>query len=145
MDYTCTTLVRRPPAAVMALLLDHDRMKEWEEGLLRIDWIERPKGRGEGSAWLVFAAPEGEMRMKETVLSVEPLRLEVVYELGTVWNRCVNRLEAMPEGTLWSMDVTFLGKDMTPLPAADFRSGTETGMARFKRFAESLGKPGRKN
>jgi hypothetical protein len=119
------------------LYINHELMPLWEEGLQRIEWIHETPSLVGNIGYLVFLGPEGEFKMKYKIESIEhPHTVIMIYEMGMVWNRCVNHFASMGEWTSWTMEVEFSGIESWNLPKESFIKKTTAGMQLFVDFVK---------
>jgi len=136
MQYSITLPIKREASATLALYVDHDQMIQWEEGLKTIEWITRTPSLSGSVCRLIFGTPPNEQRMKETIVKIDwPNKAEMIYEMGPVWNRCVNHFIPHGNDTLWTMDVEFRGVEAFGISQAAFEAKTHAGMVLFQTFA----------
>jgi hypothetical protein len=137
MQYSITIPIKREASATLALYVDHDQMIQWEAGLKTIEWITRTPSLSGSVCHLIFGTLPNEQRMKETIVKIDwPNMAEMIYEMGPVWNRCVNHFTPSGNDTLWTMDVEFRGVEAFGIPQAAFEAKTRAGMVLFQTFAD---------
>jgi hypothetical protein len=137
MQYSITLPIKREASSTLALYVDHNQMIQWEKGLKTIEWITRTPSLSGSVCHLIFGTPPSEQRMKETIVKIDwPNKAEMIYEMGPVWNRCVNHFIPNGNDTLWTMDVEFRGVEAFGIPQAAFEAKTRAGMELFQAFAD---------
>lgn len=132
MKYQCSTVIYDQIENVANLIMNHEQMPKWEQGLVRVDLID------DHSANLIFLHNGQEVVMKETFESILfPNTVVIIYEFNGAWNRCINNFSQLEKGVLWVMDCEFRFKEILDIPIENFIKKTEASMATFKTFVET--------
>jgi len=132
MKYQCSTVINNQIENVANLIINHEQMPKWEQGLVRVDLID------DHSANLIFMHNGQEVVMKETIESILfPNTVAIIYELNGTWNRCINHFSKLDKGVLWVMDCEFRFKENVDIPIEKFIKKTEASMETFKTFVET--------
>jgi hypothetical protein len=132
MKYQCSTVINDQIENVASLLIDHEQMPKWEQGLVRVDLID------DHSSNLIFMHNGQEVVMKETIESIQfPNTIVIIYEFNGAWNRCINHFSQLDKGVLWVMDCEFRFEEEIDIPMENFIKKTELSMETFKTFVET--------
>lgn len=144
MTYSTEIDISVPRDQVVALFSDPDRVSEWQESYIRMDYVSGELGQAGNVHNLVHKMGKGEMVMKETILENRlPDYFSATYEAGSVWNIIENTFtDTADGGTHWRIDTEFRCKGfmwiMTKVMPGVFKKQTKKTMVDFKTWAESL-------
>ena len=132
MKYQCEVFIDANIELVSKSYFDHNVLKKWDTGLLRVEPGESPN-----QYYLYYRWGEEEMRMKETIEEINlPNRGVVTYEVPGAWNRCVNQFFEENGKTRFVMDVEFIFDKDPNIPIEIFKEKTLLGMNLYKKFIE---------
>ena len=141
MKYTEKVLIDAPREEVLKVMRSREDAMKWMEGLKSFELIEGEMDQENSKYEMVFDNKGKEQKMKETILKMNPPgEIVTLYEMGGVWNECVNRFTETGDRTIYEMDVTFkfplLMSLFTWALKGMFRKETLKGMVALKDYIE---------
>ncbi len=144
MKYTNEIAVDLPLKRTVELFDNPDNMKYWMPGLLSFETYEGKAGKPGAKSKLRFKMGKREMEMIETIEESNfPENFVGTYEAPGVWNRQVNRFEAIDENTtryISESEFKFQTLSMKIfgwlMPGA-FKKQSQKYLEHFKDFAEN--------
>jgi hypothetical protein len=143
MKYTVDVFIDKPRDIVVKELRSKEAAFKWMEGLKEFELIKGKEDEENSVYKMVFENKGKTSEMIETITKMDPPEIiTTVYEMGSVWNECVNLFETTRKGTKYTMEVTFKFGFPWILFAWMFRpvfkKQTLSGMESFKAYLESL-------
>lgn len=116
---------------------------KWIKGLKSFELIEGKLDEVNSKYLMVIENNGKSQEMVETITEFNPPRsITTVYEMGSVWNECVNRFESKEGKTVYSMDTTFkfgfVMKLFIWIFKPMFKKETLKGLLAFKEYCESV-------
>ncbi len=143
MKYTVNVLIEKDRNKVLELIQDPAHFKDWMEGLIDYNIIEKGENDIGTVTELLFEKNGKETKMVETVESKDlPNEIVTSYELGKVYNKCTNRFFEEDGMTRYEMETEFsfgfFSNLFMWLFKGMFSKETEKGMLQFKAFVESV-------
>ncbi|HAV20003.1 MAG TPA: hypothetical protein DCX17_03145 [Firmicutes bacterium] len=135
MKYKVTKRIACPRNIVSRLFSDRECMHEWEQGLVAINDVRGHLFENDSQGELVFSFNGERQIMKVRVTNYDlPTTITLVYELGGVYNECINSFIEEKDETIWTMDVTFVFNEDATIPEDVFVKKTNAGMDAFLSF-----------
>lgn len=143
MKYSTSVTINKDINTVVSAMKDKDAAMNWIEGLQSFELIEGEEGERNSKYKMIFQNGTKTSEMIETITAVDfPRSITTVYELGTVWNECVNNFKQDEQVTTYTMETTFKFKGLFRLFAwalkPIFKKETLKGMQHFKDYVETL-------
>lgn len=143
MKYVTEIIIDKPRDLVVSQMRDKEASFKWMEGLKSFDLIEGEMEQVNSKYKMVFENNGKTQSMIETITHFDPpKKITTTYEMGSVWNECVNRFVEFETKTKYIMDTEFkfgfpwvlFAWAMKPI----FKKQTLKGMIDFKNYVESL-------
>lgn len=143
MKYKTIVRINKDIDTVIAAIQSKEAALIWIDGLTRFELIEGEEGKANSKYKMTFDNGKKTSEMVETITSMNPPRnITTVYELGSVWNECINTFNVEGDYTMYSMETTFKFGFFFKLFAwafkPIFKKETLKGMLSFKKYVESL-------
>lgn len=143
MKYTVEVLISKDLETVVRELRSQEAAFKWMDTLESFDLIEGELDQIGSKYKMVFNNKGRKEEMVETITAFDPPKqITTTYEMGSVWNECVNKFEAKGSVTSYVMETTF--KFGFPwilfvwLMKPMFKKQTLKGMHDFKKYVEGL-------
>lgn len=145
MQYQVKILIDKPQAEVAQLVMSTDAMPYWQPTLISRELLEGVSETAGAKSFLTYKMGLfGKLTMTEVIEATDlPANFTVVYENDSVWNRAVNRFEAVDDDcTRWVVDhefrCTWFFRQLQKLMPNMFKDQTLKDMQAFKAYAEGL-------
>lgn len=137
MNYSVAILVNTKLSLIGELLLDYDKMAAWQPNFSHYEHVDGVSGQVGSLKKLVCIQNKQRIVMDEYIeANALPHSLVMLYHMDGVTNRCEHYFEAVLDGILWRMDVTFDFEVPVSLSIENFKASTYHTMTLLKQYIE---------
>jgi len=138
MHYSVSDTINKPRQSVIDALVDVEKMKRWQQGMLGIESTSGILFQQGSSGYQLYEGVGVIPKLKVSVpYSNLPEAITLVYEIPGVINTCAYRFIEENGATTYQLDVTFEFIDGTQPDEHVFKAGTIAMMKPLKEYVEN--------
>ena len=146
MKFNCSVTINAPLEKVLALFVDPENLKEWQDGFMGIEHLSGTPGAPGAQSRMTYLIGKREIDLIETIrVNNLPEEFTALYEAQTMVNTMTSRFVGLENGiTRYDAFVEytrfngFMPKLMATLMPGVFRKQTLKWLLQFRDFAERV-------